>query len=84
MPRHGSVQLSYLEAQLLLDEVWLGLTVVSGSSWARFWTGFVIVRRGTSMVWTLLHRLLLRFARVDMLVSGAGLVIDGAISGFWC
>ena len=24
VPRHRSVQLSYLEAQLLLDEVWLG------------------------------------------------------------
>ena len=53
----------------------------SGSSWARFWTGVVIVPRRTSLVWTLLHRLLLRFARVDILVSGAGLVIDGAVSG---
>ena len=41
----------------------------------------LIVPRGTSMMWTLFHRLLLRFARVDMLVSGAGLVIDGAVSG---
>ena len=83
MPRDGSVQLSYLDAQLLMDMFWLGLTVVSGSSWARFWTGVVIVPRGTTRVWTLLQRLLLRFARVDMLVSGAGLVIYGAISGFW-
>ena len=63
--------------------LWLGIGVVSGSSWARFWTGVVIVPRGTTRVWTLLQRLLLRFARVDMLVSGAGLVIDGAVSGFW-
>ena len=41
----------------------------------------LIVPRGTSMMWTLFHRLLLRFARVDMLVSGVGLVIDGAVSG---
>ena len=77
------VQLSYLEAQLLIDEVWLVLTVVSGSSWASFWTGVVIVPRGTTRVWTLLQRLLLRFARVDMLMSGAGLVIDGAVSASW-
>ena len=42
-----------------------------------------IVPRGTSMMWTLFRRLLLRFARVDMLVSGAGLVIDGAVSASW-
>ena len=34
------------------------------------------------MVWILLLRLLLRLARSDMLVSGAGLVIGGAVSGF--
>ena len=51
------------------------------SSWARFWAGVVIVPRRTSMVGTLQCRLLLRLARVDM-VSGAGLVIKGAVSGF--
>ena len=50
-------------------------------SWARFWTGVVIVPRRTSMVWVLLRRLLLRLARSGMLVSGAGLVIGGAVSG---
>ena len=50
-------------------------------SWARFWTGVVIVPRRTSMVWILLRILLLRLARSDMLVSGAGLVIGGAVSG---
>ena len=52
-------------------------------SWARFWIGVVILPRRISMVWILLRRLLLRPARVDMLVSGAGLVIDRAVSGFW-
>ena len=78
---HGLMLVS--TASIGIPGLWLGLSVVSGSSWARFWTGVVIVPRGTSMVWTLLRRLLLRFARVDILVSGAGLVIDGAISGFW-
>ena len=49
---------------------------------ARFWIGVVILPSRTSMVWILLCRLLLRLARVDMFVSGAGLVIDGPISGF--
>ena len=53
---------------------------VCSNSWARFWTDVVIVPRRTSMVWTLLRRLLLRLARSDMLVSGAGLVIGGAVS----
>ena len=34
------------------------------------------------MVWILLRSLLLRLGRLDMLVSGAGLVIGGAVSGF--
>ena len=33
------------------------------------------------MVWTLLRRLLLRLARLDKLVSGAGMMIGGAVSG---
>ena len=48
---------------------------------ARFWTGVVIVPRRTSIVWILMRRLLLRLARSNMLVSGAGLVIGGAVSG---
>ena len=51
------------------------------NSWVRFWIGGVIVPRRASMVWTLLRRLLLRFARSDMLVSDAGLMIGGAVSG---
>ena len=49
-------------------------------SWARFWTGVVIVPRTTAMVWVLLRRLLLRLARTGMFVPGAGLVIGGAVS----
>ena len=56
VPRHRSVQLLYLEVGVL-DEVWLRLTVVSGSSWV------------------------LVLGLVDMLVSGAGLVIGRAVSG---
>ena len=33
------------------------------------------------MVWILMRRLLLSLARPDILVSGAGLVISGAVSG---
>ena len=51
-------------------------------SWARLLIGVVIVPRRTSMVWTLLRRLLLRLARVDILMSGAGLVMGEAVSGF--
>ena len=48
---------------------------------ARFWTsGGVIVPWMTSTVWILLRRLLLRLARLDMLVSGADLLISGAAS----
>ena len=32
-------------------------------------------------MWILMRRLLLRLARSDMLVSGAGLVIGGVVSG---
>ena len=54
---------------------------VCSDFWARFWTGVVIISRRTSMVWILMCRLLLRLARSDMLVSGAGLVIGRAVSG---
>ena len=33
------------------------------------------------MVWVLLRGLLLMLAKPDMLVSGAGLVVGGAVSG---
>ena len=33
VPRRRSVQLPNLDVQLLLCEVWLGLTVVSGTFW---------------------------------------------------
>ena len=36
------------------------------------------------MVWILLRSLLLRLDRLDMLVSGAGLVMGKAVSGFLC
>ena len=52
--------------------------------WARFWTCAGMFPRRTSMVWTLLRRLLLRLARLDKLVSGAGLMIGGAVYGSRC
>ena len=57
--------------------------LVHSISWARFWIGIVIRPRRVYMARILLHRLLLRLARVDMLVSGAGLVIYRAVSGSW-
>ena len=59
----------------------LSMIPVCSDSWARFWAGVVIVPGRTSMVWILRRRLLLRLAKPDMLVSGAGLVIGGAVSG---
>ena len=52
------------------------------STWAGLWTGVVIVARRTSVVWILLRSLLLRLDRLDMLVSGAGLVMGKAVSAF--
>ena len=46
-------------------------------SWSWFWTGVVIV----GVVWTPLFRLLLKFARLDMMALGIGLMIDGVVSG---
>ena len=43
--------------------------------------GALIVPRKASMVWLPLPRLPLRLARLDMMVSGAGLMIGGAVSG---
>ena len=44
--------------------------------------GALIVPRKASMVWLPLPRLLLMLARLDMVVSGAGLGIVGAVSRF--
>ena len=55
----------------------LSMCPVCSDSWARFLAGVFIVPGRASMVWILL----LRLAKPDMLVSGAGLVIGGAVSG---
>ena len=48
-------------------------------SWSWFWIGVVIVPSRASMVWTLSFRLLLRFARLDMMALGAGLMVDRVV-----
>ena len=79
-PCSASMSRRFPFASNIISLIYLMYPVCS-ISWARFLTGVVIVPRKTSMVWTLLHRLLLRFATVDMLVSSAGPVIGGTVSG---
>ena len=63
--RHRGVQLSNLEAQLLLGEVWLRLTVVMSEDWL-----FLFLALLTALDLAL-----------GLQVSGAGLVIDGQYLG---
>ena len=49
--------------------------------WAKSWTGSVILARRVSMMLVLLRRLSLIFTKVDMLASGADLVIRKEVFG---
>ena len=61
---------------LIVRSLSLLMCPICSDSWARFLAGVFIVPGRASMVWIPL----LRLAKPDMLVSGAGLVIGGAVS----